>query len=122
MSDLEEIRAAIRKFRDERDWMQFHSPKNLATSIVIEAAELLEHFQWESLEDSEQKARQQKEAIAEEIADVAIYLIELADNLAIDLPSTVRVKLAKNAEKYPVKQSRGSSKKYSKYSIDNPVE
>src|SRR5262249_19651619 len=122
MNDLEEIRAAIRKFRDERDWMQFHSPKNLAASIVIEAAELLEHFQWESLEDSEQKAKQQKEAIAEEIADVAIYLIELADNLAIDLPSTVRVKLAKNAEKYPVKQSRGSSKKYTEYSIDSPAE
>ena len=122
MSDLEEIGAAIRKFRDERDWMQFHSPKNLAASIVIEAAELLEHFQWESLEDSEQKAKQQKEAIAEEIADVAIYLIELADNLGIDLPSAVRVKLTKNAEKYPVKQSRGSAKKYTEYSTDSAPE
>jgi NTP pyrophosphatase (non-canonical NTP hydrolase) len=122
MSDLEEIRAAIRKFRDDRDWMQFHSPKNLAASIVIEAAELLEHFQWESLEDSEQKARHQKQAIAEEIADVAIYLIELADNLAIDLPSAILAKLAKYADKYPVKRSRGSSKKYSEYSNDRPAE
>jgi dCTP diphosphatase len=122
MCDLVELRAAIRKFRDERDWMQFHSPKNLASSIVIEAAELLEHFQWESLEDSEHKAKQQKEAIAEEIADVAIYLIELADNLGIDLPSAVWVKLAKNAEKYPAKQSRGSSKKYTEHSIQSPAE
>jgi len=122
MSDFKEIRAAIRKFRNARDWMQFHSPKNLAASIVIEAAELLEHFQWESLEESEQKAKQQKEAIAEEIADVAIYLIELADNLDIDLPSAIRVKLTKNAEKYPVKRSRGSSKKYTEYSIDTAAE
>jgi dCTP diphosphatase len=119
MKDLDRIRAAIKSFRDERDWMQFHNPKNLASSIVIEAAELLEHFQWKTPEESEQIARDQKEAIADEIADIAIYLVELADNLGIDLIGAIERKLEKNANKYPVQHVRGSSKKYTEYSIDD---
>jgi dCTP diphosphatase len=115
MDDLEKIRAAIRKFRDDRDWMQFHSPKNLACSIVIEAAELLEHFQWKTPRQSEVLARAQKAMVAEEVADIAIYLIELADNLDIDLIGAVEAKLMKNQTKYPVQEVRGSSKKYTEY-------
>lgn len=112
MTELDEIRAAIRKFRDERDWMQFHSPKNLACSIAIEAAELLEQFQWDTLEQSETKVNDKKDAISEEIADVGIYLIELADNLGIDLIAAMRQKLAVNEEKYPPNKSRGNATKY----------
>lgn len=112
MSELEEIRQKIKIFRDERDWMQFHSPKNLACSIAIEAAELLEHFQWKSSEESEQIADDKREEIAEEIADVAIYLIEFADNLGIDLVEAIHRKMARNSEKYPVDKARGSARKY----------
>ena len=115
MGELDQIRRKIRKFRDERDWMQFHNPKNLACSISIEANELLEHFQWCSPEQSLSVARKKKSEIAHEIADVAIYLIELADNLGIDLAEAIGVKLAHNSEKYPADKVRGSSKKYTEY-------
>ena len=82
---MQQVMARIRAFRDERDWMQFHDPKNLAVSIAIEAAELLEHFQWKDKAESERHAAENRNAVAEEIADVAIYLLELADNLGIDL-------------------------------------
>jgi dCTP diphosphatase len=112
MSELEAIRQRIRAFRDERDWMQFHSPKNLACSIAIEAAELLEHFQWKTPEESERAGLEKREEIAEEIADVAVYLIELADNLGIDLAEAIHRKIDRNAAKYPVEKARGSAKKY----------
>ncbi len=112
---LSELQARIRKFRDERDWMQFHNPKNLAISISLEAAELLEHFQWRSFEESEAHTRdpEARREIAEEMADIAIYLAELADNLDIDLLAAMETKLEKNAAKYPVEKARGSHKKYS---------
>lgn len=103
----------IRRFRDERDWMQFHNPKNLAISISLEANELLEHFQWRSFEESEAHAEDDREAIADEMADVAIYLAELADNLGIDLLAAMESKIAKNAAKYPVAKAKGSHRKYS---------
>jgi NTP pyrophosphatase (non-canonical NTP hydrolase) len=111
--DLTLIQKTIREFRDERNWMQFHNPKNLAISITIEAAELLEHFQWKSYQESEEHGVEAKEKIADEIADVAVYLIELCDNLAIDLEAAIHAKLGKNAAKYPVERARGSAKKYS---------
>lgn len=110
--DLTGIAQLIRTFRDERDWMQFHNPKNLAISISLEASELLEHFQWKSPEESEAHAIAAREEIADEIADVAVYVIELADNLGIDLEQAIHAKLAKNAAKYPVAKAKGSSKKY----------
>jgi dCTP diphosphatase len=115
MTELEEIRHLIRDFRDARDWMQFHNPKNLACSISIEANELLEHFQWCTSKQSLSVARKKKSEIAHEIADVAIYLIELADNLGIDLAEAICEKLAHNSEKYPADKVRGSSKKYTEY-------
>lgn len=108
------IQQRIRNFRDQRDWMQFHNPKNLAISIVIEASELLEHFQWKSFEESAVSGESEKSEVADEIADVAIYLIELADNLGIDLSSAINTKLDKNEAKYPVEKARGNATKYDK--------
>jgi NTP pyrophosphatase (non-canonical NTP hydrolase) len=102
----------IRRFRDERDWMQFHNPQNLAASIVIEAAELLEHFQWKDPDQSEAHAKSARDAVGEEIADVAVYLIELADNLGIDLWQAISRKMDLNEQKYPVDKARGTAKKY----------
>src|ERR1700710_3022102 len=112
MSDLADLTQRIRAFRDARDWMQFHNPKNLACSIVLEAAELLEHFQWKTSEESAEHAIARKDEISTEIADVAVYLIELADNLGIDLHAAILRKMAINEAKYPVEKSKGSSAKY----------
>ena len=111
---MEDILKKIRSFRDERDWMKFHDPKNLAVSIVIEAAELLEHFQWKDVEDVENYIKNNRGEIADEIADVAMYLFELADNLEIDLIQAMEAKLKKNATKYPVEKAKGVATKYNK--------
>ena len=111
---MDEVLDRIRQFRDERDWLQFHNPKDLAISVAIEAGELLEEFQWKDKEEAERHGRDHREAIADEIADVAIYLYELADVLDIDLRAAIVAKLAKNAVKYPVEKSRGNSTKYNK--------
>lgn len=112
MTGLEEVTKRIRNFRDERDWMQFHNPKNLACSIVLEAAEILEHFQWKSPEESTAVSREKHDEIASEIADVGIYLIELADNLGVDLVKAIQDKLIVNASRYPVGKAKGSASKY----------
>ena len=114
MSDISDLIKKIKQFRDERDWMQFHDAKNMAVSIVIEAAELLENFQWKNKEEVEQYAMQHRGEIAEEIADIAIYLFELADNLGIDLAKAMERKLEKNAKKYPAEKARGKHTKYDK--------
>jgi dCTP diphosphatase len=116
MGDIERIQQKIRKFRDERDWMQFHNPKDMAAAIAIEATELQEIFLWKSQAESSDVAESERERVLEEVADLAIYLFELADNLKIDLPRAVQAKLTKNGQKYPAEQVRGSSKKYSEYS------
>ena len=99
----------INKFRDERDWRQFHNEKDLSLSITLEASELLELFQWKSSEEAKQN---KKERLAEELADVLIYSYMLADNLDFDVNDIVEKKLAKNAEKYPVSKSKNSNNKY----------
>ena len=109
---MQETIARIRKFRDDRDWKQFHNPKDLAVSISIEAAELLELFQWKAADESARFAAENRERVSEEIADVAIYLVELADITGIDLAKAIDAKLEKNARKYPVDKSRGVSTKY----------
>lgn len=111
---MKQITEKIRKFRDEREWMQFHDPKNMAIGIVLEATELLEHFQWKDLKQAEEHVAAHKEEIADEIADVAIYLTELSDNLGIDLEKAMESKLAKNALKYPVAKAKGRITKYDK--------
>ena len=111
-SELTELVAAIRKFACERDWEQFNSPKNLACSLAIEAAEVLEHFQWLTDEQSRGLPAAKVEAVALEAADVLLYLLNLTDKLGIDLVAAARQKLLINADKYPVELARGTSKKY----------
>ena len=114
MDEIKALTEKIKKFRDERDWMQFHNHKDMALSIVLEAAELLEHFQWKTLDEINEYAKNNKEEISEELADIATYLFELADNLEIDLPQAMEEKLRKNSQKYPVDKAKGSAKKYNK--------
>jgi dCTP diphosphatase len=109
---IRELTAEIRSFCEARDWRQFHAPKELAVAIAAEAGELLQHFVWQTPEQSEERARVRRDAIAMEIADVSILLFELADNLGLDLAQIMRAKLAKNDLRYPVEKSRGLNKKY----------
>jgi len=102
-------------FAAERDWQQFHSPKNLAMALSVEVGELLEHFQWLTTEQSGSLDDAAKAAVAKEIADAQIYLIRLADQLGIDIISEVEQKMLENADKYPADVVRGSAKKYSEY-------
>jgi dCTP diphosphatase len=109
---IEDLTAEIRAFRDARDWLQFHNPKELAVAITAEAGELLQHFVWQNAEQSDQRVAERKLEIESEIADVAILLFELADNSGIDLATAMRAKLARNEERYPIAKARGSNKKY----------
>jgi dCTP diphosphatase len=109
---LETLKLELRQFAAARDWNQFHSPKNLAAALAVEAAELLEPFQWLTEEQSRNLSPEKREAVRREIADVLIYLIRLADKLDIDLLQAVRDKIMENAAKYPVEKARGSSTKY----------
>lgn len=114
MSEINEITEKIIQFRDERDWMQFHDPKNMAVSIILEASELLEHFQWKTKEEVEKYVKQNNAEIKDEIADIALYLFELADNLGISLMSAMEGKLKKNEMKYPIEKAKGKHTKYNK--------
>ncbi|HET8649328.1 MAG TPA: nucleotide pyrophosphohydrolase [Gemmatimonadales bacterium] len=109
--------AALLAFRHERDWEQFHTPKNLAIAISVEAAELLEHFQWTT--DAGAPSQGDENAISEEIADVAILLTYLTHDLGIDLDAAVARKLAINGARYPLEQSRGTAKKYRDIAADS---
>ena len=109
---FQELTSEIRSFRDARDWQQFHAPKELAVAIAAEAGELLQHFVWQTPEQSQQRTQARREEIASEIADVGILLFELADNLGLDMAAVMRAKLARNAERYPVEKARGSNRKY----------
>ena len=115
MKDLEEIRQCVASFAKERDWEQFHSPKNLAMALSVEVAELIEHFQWLSEGQSRELDDATRAAVADEIADVQVYLVRIADTLGVDILSAVKTKMEKNAQKYPADKVRGSAKKYSAY-------
>ena len=110
--DVQELQAALRRFAEERDWGQFHTPKNLAASLSIEAAEVLEHFQWLTDQQSQQLTDEQREQVGHEIADVLLYLLQLSDKLGIDPLAVAREKLEINAARYPANKARGSSRKY----------
>lgn len=114
-SDLLMLREKLRAFAQARDWDQFHSPKNLSMALMVEAAELMEHFQWLSEAQSGSLAPEVKAAVAEELADILLYLVRLADKLDVDLLEAALQKLEKNAAKYPAEKVRGSAKKYSEY-------
>lgn len=113
MSDFEKLVQAILQFGSERDWEQFHDPKNLAEALAIECGELLEVFLWKDCGQSRELADRELEMAREEVADIFIFLVYLSDSLGIDFLEAVRAKLEKNEEKYPRDKARGSSKKYS---------
>lgn len=113
--EFDQIKEQLRQFAQERDWDQFHSPKNLSMALIVEAAELIEHFQWLSEEQSQNLPPEKLAEVELELADIQIYLIRLADKLELDLLSAVKKKLSLNAKKYPAEKVRGSSKKYSEY-------
>lgn len=114
-SDLVALRDAMRTFVADRDWAQFHSPKNLAMALSVEAAELVEHFQWLTEEQSRTLDAAARAPVADELADVLLYLVRIADELGIDLHAAATAKMVRNAEKYPVEKSRGSARKYTEY-------
>lgn len=114
-NDIEELRQKILKFREERDWKQFHNPKNLSMSIAIEASELMEIYQWLSLEDSVEYSKKHKKEIEEEVGDIFNYLILFANDLGIDLVKATSDKLEISKKKYPINKAKGNSTKYNKY-------
>jgi len=109
---MDELIAKIKEFNNERNWEQYHSPKNIAMSLTVEVAELLEHFQWITEEESRHLSDDKRKELADEIGDVLIYLLNLADKLDINLVEAAKQKLEKNREKYPVDKAYGSNKKY----------
>lgn len=113
--DTKRLQAELEAFVEARDWNQFHSPKNLATALSVEVAELLEHFQWLTSKQSVALDAKTRAAVSEELADVQIYLLRLADKLDIDLEQAVVEKMKKNSEKYPADRVRGSAAKYTSY-------
>lgn len=112
VNELEKLRDQLRTFAAERDWDQFHSPKNLAAALAVEAAELLEKFQWLTEAQSQQLTPKALEDVQSEVADVLLYLIRLSDKLDIDLIAAANAKIVLNATKYPVDKAYGTSKKY----------
>jgi NTP pyrophosphatase (non-canonical NTP hydrolase) len=112
ITTLEELRTRIREFAFARQWENYHTPKNLAMALIVEAAELVERFQWLSPEESSQLDAERHEQVRQEIADVLIYLTRLADLLGIDLLKAATDKIEINARKYPVEQARGNAAKY----------
>ncbi len=120
--DIQELRTRLQQFADERDWNQFHSPKNLAMALCVEVAELMEHFQWLSEDQSNDLPEATRNEVAEEIADVQIYLVRLADRLGIDILQAAEDKIQENERKYPPCRVKGSSKKYSHYDEPDPAQ
>lgn len=115
MSELEELRIRVSNFARERDWDQFHSPKNLSMALIVEAGELVEHFQWMKQSESRDLPKDKLTAVEEEVADILVYLVRIADQLDIDLVSAANRKMDSNAAKYPADLVRGSSRKYTEY-------
>jgi NTP pyrophosphatase (non-canonical NTP hydrolase) len=114
-NDLMELRELVRQFVNERDWDKFHTPKNLATALSVEASELLEPFQWLVSGDKSELDEARLTAIRHEMADVLVYLVRLADKMDVDLFQAVLEKMALNRAKYPADMVRGDSRKYSEY-------
>lgn len=112
---LNDLRARIDAFVQERDWAQFHTPKNLAMAMIVEAAELVEQFQWDTPQQSQQLTPEKREAVSHELADTFVYLLRIAEVLKIDLIEAANAKIELNAKKYPVEKAKGSNAKYTEY-------
>ena len=115
IESLESLRDRLRDFAKERDWDQYHTPKNLSMALIAEAAELIEHFQWVEGNQSHLLEDKTRQAVEEELADILIYLVRISDKLGIDLYTAVERKLEINERKYPADKVRGSAKKYTEY-------
>jgi len=115
VNELEELRIRIADFARERDWDQFHSPKNLSMALIVEAGELLEHFQWLKQSESYELPKDKLQAVEEELADILVYLVRIADQLDIDLIAAASSKIKSNEDKYPADLVRGSARKYTEY-------
>ena len=113
-AEIESLKLKLREFAKERDWDQFHSPKNFSMAMIVECAELVEHFQWLTDEQSKNLSAETLDEVSLEMADIFIYLIRLADKLDVDLVETAKRKMILNAEKYPVEKSKGLAIKYNK--------
>jgi len=109
---LSELQAVIRRFCDDRDWDQFHNPKDLSISLALEAAEVLEHFQWKDKDEMAKHSIENKDAIAEELADVFYWVLLISNKLDINLVGAFQDKMKKNENKYPIDKAKGSHKKY----------
>ena len=118
---LAALRLRIRQFVTARDWEQFHSPKNLSMALIAEAAELIEHFQWLTQEESHRLPPETLQEVAHELADIQIYLVRIADQLGIDLIEAANRKMDLNERKYPAAKVRGSAKKYTEYPGETPA-
>ena len=116
MMDISQITDAITAFRDARDWKQFHTPKDVALSLVLEAAEVLELMQWKNGRELDDSLVEKREALGDELADVLYYTLLLAHDQGINIEAAFTRKMARNAQKYPVELSRGSSAKYTELS------
>ena len=114
-SEVKQLMLALRKFAQDRDWEQFHSPKNLSMALSVEASELLEHFQWMDSQASYALGEAKHQLVSYEVADIFIYLLRICDQLNIDLVDITREKMTINDQRYPVDKVKGSSKKYSEY-------
>ena len=112
---LKDLQIMIRKFCDDRNWDQFHNPKDLSISLALEAAEVLEHFQWKNDDEMSRHSIDKKEEVGEELADVLYWVLLLANKLDIDLVNAFKKKIDKNEVKYPVEKSKGSHKKYTEF-------
>ena len=112
---ISEIQEQIRRFAEDRDWDQFHSPKNLSMALSVEVSEIVEHFQWLTEQQSKELSPAELEAVELELADAFIYMVALADKLNLDLIAAAAKKIAINEHKYPAKQVHGSAKKYTDY-------
>lgn len=115
MTELDKLIEQIRGFNKERDWEQFHSPKNLVMALVVEVSEIAEHFQWLKEDESRKLPAEKVAEIEEEIGDVMLFLLNLCNELGIDAVKAAEEKLEKNREKYPVEKAKGNARKYSEY-------
>jgi NTP pyrophosphatase (non-canonical NTP hydrolase) len=113
MSDIKKLQKRVVEFRDARNWKQFHNPKDMAISLLLEATEFLEHFQWKSQEEIEQYLKSNKKDVADELADVLYWVMLLSHDLEIDIITQYEQKMQENEAKYPIEKAKGSNKKYS---------
>src|ERR1035437_2305903 len=112
MENINELTKKLIAFRDARDWKQFHNPKDVAISLSLEASEVLEHFQWKSLEEIKIYTKENKKEIADELADVFYWVLLMSSDLNIDIEKALRLKMKENSKKYPVKKAKGKHTKY----------